>query len=110
LAGLTKEGLKIQLRELTEEELRERADKRASYTSRGGVDPNGLASMGESDYRGGFNPRNGVHVGAHGGAAGGEDGAGYGAAQAGAGGPNGGANAGGYGAAASAAVADDIAF
>lgn len=66
LAGLTKEGLKIQLRELTDEELRERAEKKASYSSRGGVDPNGLASMGDSGFRGGFSARNGVHGGANG--------------------------------------------
>lgn len=66
LAAVTKgEGLKIQLRELTEEELRERADKKASYSSRGGVDPNGLASMGEGGFRGGLGARGAPHGGAH---------------------------------------------
>lgn len=60
IAGLTKEGLKVQLRELTDEELRERAEKKASYSSRASVDPNGLAPLGDG-YRGGFAPR-----GAHG--------------------------------------------
>ena len=31
------EGVKLQLRELTEEELRERADKRSSYSARGAL-------------------------------------------------------------------------
>jgi hypothetical protein len=33
------EGVKLQLRELTEEELRERAEKRATYASRGPLGP-----------------------------------------------------------------------
>ncbi len=45
LAAVTKgEGIKIQLRELTDEELRERAEKKATYAPRS-IDPNGLPSM-----------------------------------------------------------------
>lgn len=44
LAAVTKgEGIKIQLRELTDEELRERAEKKATYAPRS-IDPNGLPS------------------------------------------------------------------
>lgn len=47
LAGLSKnDGIKLQLREYTEAELRERAEKRASYSSRGTLAPNGLPSLG----------------------------------------------------------------
>ncbi len=67
LAAVTKgEGIKIQLRELTDEELRERAEKKSSYSSRGGVDPNGLPSMGNGGYAaaaGGYGSRAGAHGG-----------------------------------------------
>ena len=46
LAGMGKgDGVTLQLRELTEEDLRERADKKSTYASRGAVDPNGLPSL-----------------------------------------------------------------
>lgn len=81
LVGLTKgEGLKIQLRELTEEELRERAEKKASYSSRA-IDPNGLPSMTGGAYSGGYGARGGAHGGgAHGGGGASHE-AGHGAAE-----------------------------
>jgi hypothetical protein len=43
LAGLAKgDGVTLQLREFTEEELRERSEKRAAYQARTPLDPNGL--------------------------------------------------------------------
>jgi hypothetical protein len=41
LAG-QKDGVTLQLREYTEDELRERAEKRASYQSRGALDAGGV--------------------------------------------------------------------
>lgn len=59
LTGLAKnDGIKLQLREYTEVELRERAEKRASYASRGTLDPNGLPSVPYGDGA----PKHGSHV------------------------------------------------
>jgi len=53
LAGMAKnDGIKLQLREYTEAELQERAEKKASYQSRGTFDANGLPSM-SGGYGGG---------------------------------------------------------
>lgn len=38
-AGRDGQGVTLQLRELTDDELRERAEKRATYASRGGLSP-----------------------------------------------------------------------
>lgn len=78
LAAVTKgEGIKIQLRELTDEDLRERAQKKASYSSRA-VDPNGLPSLTGGAYSDGYGARGVAHGGnAHGnGAQGGHGGGG----------------------------------
>ena len=46
LSNLAKnEGIKLQLREYTEVELRERAEKRATYQARSTLGPNGLPAM-----------------------------------------------------------------
>lgn len=44
LGGSRNEGVTLQLRELTEDELRERAEKRSSFAPRGQYDANGLPS------------------------------------------------------------------
>lgn len=51
LAGMAKsEGVTLQLRELTEQELRERAEKRSTYQARSTIDPNGLPSLGGPSF------------------------------------------------------------
>lgn len=53
LANLAKnDGLKFQIREYTEAELRERSEKKASYEARSPLDIHGLPTHGRSTYAG----------------------------------------------------------
>jgi hypothetical protein len=46
------DGVTLQLREYTDEELRERNERKATYSMRGGIDPNGLPSSRGFDPNG----------------------------------------------------------
>jgi hypothetical protein len=49
-------GVTLQIREITDDELRERADKRASYSSRGALDPSFMTPPASAQPPGLDNP------------------------------------------------------